>query len=90
MITPRLPRLPRRPRNARLLAHIAVMELAMAHLLRVNPPPPDSLEQWVGNIEALLEGPLFRHWNEDDKAQFLTVARLALAALLCPPRQEDP
>ena len=84
------PRSPRRPRNARLLAHVAVLEQALAHLLRVNPPPPGSPEQWIGNIETLLEGPLFRNWSDDAKAQFLTDARLALTALLRPPRQEDP
>ena len=79
----------RRPRNARLLAHMAVVEQALGHLLRVNPPPPGSAEQWIRNIETLLDGPLFRNWSEDAKAQFLTDARLALTALLRPPRQED-
>ena len=83
------PRSPRRPRNARLLAHIAVMEQALAHLLHVNPPPPGSPEQWIKNIETLLDGPLFRQWSEHAKAQFLTDARLALTALLRPPRSED-
>ena len=84
------PRSNRRPRNARVLAHIAVLEQAVAHLLRVNPPPPDSPDQWIRNIEALVEGPLFRNWNDNAKAQFLTDARLALTTLLGPPRQEDP
>lgn len=88
MTTPRPARRPRRPRNARLLAHIVVMEQALAHLLRVNPPPPGSPEEWIRNIEMLLEGSLFRHWDEDAKAQFLTDARLALTALLRPPHQE--
>ena len=85
MTTPRS----RRPRNARLLAHIAVMEQAVGHLLRVNPPPPDSPEQWMRNIEALLAGPLFRNWSDNSKEQFLTDARLALTALLRPARSED-
>ena len=84
------PRSPRRPRNARMLAHIAVMEQALAHLLRADPPPPDSPEQWIRNIETLLDGPLFRQWSEDAKAQFLTDARLALTALLRPPRSGPP
>ena len=84
------PRRSRRPRNARLLAHIAVMEQALAHLLHANPPPPGSPEQWIRNIEALLDGPLFRNWSEDAKAQFRSDARLALTELLRPPRQEDP
>ena len=62
----------------------------MAHLLRVDPPPPGSAEQWIRNIETLLAGPLFRNWSEDAKAQLLTDARLALTALLRPPPQEDP
>ena len=80
----------RRPRNARLVAHIAVVEQALAHLLRVNPPPPGSPDQWIRNIEAMLEGPLFRHWDQTAKAQFLNDARIALTALLHPPSQEDP
>ena len=84
------PRSPRRPRNARLLAHIAVMEQALAHLLRVNPPPPGSPEQWIRNIETLLDGPLFQQWSGDAKAQFLADARLALTALLRPPRSGPP
>ncbi len=85
MTTPRS----RRPRNARLLAHVAVLEQAVAHLLRVNPPPPDSPEQWMRNIETLLSGPLFRNWSDDAKEQFLTDARLALTALLHPTQSED-
>lgn len=72
-------RLSRRPRNARLLGH----------LLRVS-PPPDSPEQWVADIETILEGPPFRRWDDADKAQFLTDARLALTALLSPRQQEEP
>ena len=80
----------RRPRNARLLAHMAVVEQALSHLLRVNPPPPDAPEQWMSNIETLLEGPLFRNWSQDAKTQFLTDARLAMNALLRPSREGDP
>ena len=77
------------PRNAHLLAHIAVMEQALAHLLSANPPPPGSPEQWIRNIETMLEGPLFRNWSDKAKDQFLTDARLALTALLRLARQED-
>ena len=84
------PRPPRRPRNARLLAHIAVMEQALGHLLRVHPLHPGSAEQWTRNAEALHDGPLFRHWSDDNKAQFMSDARLALTAVLCPPRTGGP
>ena len=66
------------------------MELALTHLLLVNPPPPGSPEQWIWNNEKTLNGPLFRHWSDDARAQFLTNARLALTALLRPPCHEDP
>ena len=78
----------RRTRNARLPAHIPVMEQALSHLLSVHPLHPGSAEQWTGNTEALHDGPMFRNWS--DKAQFRSDARLALTALLRPPRQEDP
>ena len=84
------PRRHRRSRNARLLAHIAVIEQALAYLLRVDPPPPGSPELWIRNIETLLEGPLFQDWSDNNKAQFLTDARLALVALLRPPRSGPP
>ena len=83
------PRSPHRPLNARLLAHIALLEQPVAHLLRVNPPPPGSPKQLIRNIETLQEGPLFRNWSDDAKDQFLTDARLAPTALLRPPRSED-
>ena len=80
----------RRPRNARLPAHIPVMEQALGHLLRVHPLHPESAEQWTRNTEALHDGPLFRHWSNDARDQFMSDPRLALTALLRPPRIGGP
>ena len=83
------PRPPRRPRNARLAGSHRRDGTGASHFPCVNPPPPGSPEQWIANIEALLDGPLFRHWNGEAEALFLTDARLALTALFRPPHQED-